>query len=105
MTIGAGNGSLTTQAGVTLAAQGDIGGTGGLVKNGAGTLVLSGDNSYAGGTTLNGGSVQISRDSNLGDASGAVTFNGGDLTATQSMSTQRAMTIGAGNGSLTTQAG
>ncbi|WP_199101250.1 hypothetical protein, partial [Dyella sp. ASV21] len=42
---------------------------------------------------------------NLGDASGAVTFNGGDLTATQSMSTQRAMTIGAGNGSLTTQAG
>ncbi len=105
MTIGAGNGSLTTQAGVTLAAQGDIGGTGGLVKNGAGTLVLSGDNSYAGGTTLNGGSVQISRDGNLGDASGAVTFNGGDLTATQSMSTQRAMTIGAGNGSLTTQAG
>ena len=38
------------------------------------SLLLSGSNTYTGGTYINGGFVAINNDSNLGGASGAVTF-------------------------------
>jgi len=117
-------GSFTTDAGTTFTSDGAVGGTGGLVKNGQGTmvvngvashqggttvnagvLVLNGANSYTGGTTLNGGSLQIGSDASLGDVAGAITFNGGDLAVTQSMSSDRNMRIDAGNASITTLAG
>ena len=40
------------------------------------TLTLSGTNTYSGGTNLNGGTVIISSDANLGNASGALNFIG-----------------------------
>ena len=50
-----------------------------LNQTGAGgsLLTLSGTNTYTGGTVLNGAFTLVSRDANLGAASGAVTFNGG----------------------------
>jgi outer membrane autotransporter protein len=117
-------GSFATDAGTTFTSSGAITGTGGLVKNGpgtmvvngiashqggttvnAGTLVLNGNNTYTGGTTLNGGSLRVGSDANLGNVAGNLTFNGGDLTITQSMASDRDMLINAGNASITTLAG
>ncbi|EHK68276.1 ESPR-type extended signal peptide-containing protein, partial [Achromobacter arsenitoxydans] len=64
-----------------------------LTKAGAGTLVLSGDNRYTGGTVIAGGVVEVSRDANLGDAAGGLSFQGGALTATASFDTARAITL------------
>ncbi|WP_254458453.1 autotransporter-associated beta strand repeat-containing protein [Xanthomonas sacchari] len=116
-----GNGAIATDAGTTLTANGPLSGIGGLVKNGAGTLdiegvaahsggttvnggmlVLGGANTYTGGNTLNGGTLQISSDANLGDASNGVTFNGGNLTVTNTMSTTRGFSFGPQGASITT---
>jgi autotransporter-associated beta strand protein len=56
---------------------GTIQNTGGalaVVKQGTGGLTLSGTNSFSGGTTINGGSLIVSSDANLGNASGGLTF-------------------------------
>lgn len=68
-------------------------GSGGLTKFGGGRLILSGANGYQGGTNLSGGVLQVSRDSNLGSTSGALTFDGGTLATTASFTSARAVTI------------
>ncbi|SEJ53251.1 autotransporter-associated beta strand repeat-containing protein [Frateuria terrea] len=122
--IALGGGSFDTEARATFTSNGAIDGTGGLVKNGQGTmvvngvashqggttvnagvLILNGANTYTGGTVINGGSLHVSNDANLGDAANALTFNGGDLTITQSMASDRDMAFEAGNASITTLAG
>ncbi|KDB83805.1 outer membrane autotransporter barrel domain protein [Bordetella bronchiseptica CARE970018BB] len=100
-----GNGTFDTATGTTLGWTGDIGGAGALVKTGQGTLVLGGDNQYGGGTTVNAGTVQVSRDANLGAAAGAVALNGGTLAASASFSSARGVTIGAGNGAMSVASG
>jgi len=79
-----------------------ITGTGGITKTQAGTLILSGHNTYAGGTTIAGGTVSVSRDENLGAASGGVTLNGGTLqvTGTDFGTLSRGITIGANGGAI-----
>ncbi|WP_262358405.1 autotransporter-associated beta strand repeat-containing protein, partial [Bordetella pertussis] len=52
-------------------------GAGKLTKAGPGTLVLSADNRHGGGTAVTGGTLQVSRDANLGAAAGALTLDGG----------------------------
>ncbi|GAB2564389.1 hypothetical protein GCM10027066_04580 [Dyella jejuensis] len=90
----AGNGSVNLgNNGLTLTNangnfSGTIGGSGGVTLNG-GTEELSGANTYTGGTTLNGGTLAVSSDANLGDASGALNFNGGTLESTASFTTTR----------------
>lgn len=59
-----------------------ITGTGQVVKSGAGSLTMSsnGDNTYSGGTSIRDGALVVDRDSDLGVATGAVSFgtdNGG----------------------------
>jgi fibronectin-binding autotransporter adhesin len=119
-----GGGGFTIDTGTTFTSAGAIDGSAGLVKSGqgtmvvdgtaaqhggttvnAGTLILNGTNTYTGGTTLNGGTLQVGSDANLGDATGTITFNGGDLTVTRSMASDRDMVINAGNASITTGAG
>lgn len=55
---------------------------GALRKVGTGTLTLTQENSYLGGTTIAGGAISISKESNLGATSGALTLDGGVLQVT-----------------------
>ena len=99
---------LTTARAITLAntgtfkttadliATGVISGGGALTKAGLGRLTLTGNNTYAGGTILHAGTVSVSADANLGDASGGLTFHGGRLENTASFTTARAVTLDAG---------
>ncbi|MGN6329464.1 MAG: autotransporter-associated beta strand repeat-containing protein [Rhodanobacter sp.] len=124
ISVGVGNGIITSDDGTTLTSTGAVTGSGALVKDGEGslvldgvaaqtggttvndgTLVLNGDNTYSGGTTLNGGTLQVGSDSNLGDASSDLTFNGGTLHTTDDFTTARDITLGAGNGTITGNAG
>jgi autotransporter-associated beta strand protein len=119
-----GNGTLSTDAGTTLASTGNVAGNGALVKDGEGTadfegtlshtggtvvndgtLVLGGYNTYTGGTSVNtGGTLQIDNDHNLGDASGNVALNDGTLHTTGDVDTARDLAL-TGNGTLSTDAG
>ena len=78
----------------------DIKGAGQLQKRDLGTLVLGGANTYTGGTLVAEGVLQVSADSNLGAANGALGFAGGTLrvTGTGYTGTTRAIDIGAGAG-------
>jgi fibronectin-binding autotransporter adhesin len=65
-----------------------------------GTLVLGGANSYTGGTFLNGGVLSVSSDANLGDAAGALDFDGGTLRNSADFATARTVVLGAGGGTF-----
>ena len=74
-----------------------------LEKVGAGTLVLTNTaNDYTGGTTVSAGTLEIASDSVLGATSGGVTLNGGTLATTAIMSSARAVSLGASNGTVDT---
>src|SRR5690606_31642196 len=60
----------------------NITGTGSVIKTGSAMVTLSGINTYSGGTTIMGGTLSVSSDANLGDAAGALTFDGGVLQVT-----------------------
>ncbi len=79
----------------------DTGANQGVVKKkGAGILTLSGTNTFSGGVEVEGGKLAISADSNLGASTGGITLNGGALQATDSVTTARAITLGANSGTL-----
>ena len=63
---------------------GIISGTGSLAVNGpaASTLILGGAKSYSGGTSITSGVLSVSSNPNLGNASGALSINGGTIQIT-----------------------
>lgn len=95
---------IRVDAGVSATIAAAITGTGGLVKQDTGTLVLAGANSYAGGTSMLNGTLQVSADANLGDASGNLTLDGGTLRNTAAFTTARNITLGDGGGTFETNA-
>ena len=101
VTLNAGGGTFNTgNNSVTLANPGVISGTGALTKTGTGLLTLTGTNTYSGGTFLNAGTVSISTNANLGDASGALSLaNGSTLQTTANLTSARVLTLGATGGS------
>jgi autotransporter-associated beta strand protein len=72
----------------------------GFTIGGLGTLVLSGNNTYFGGTNLNSGTLSVSSESNLGQITSSLNFNGGilQITGTNFNSTSRTINWGAGGG-------
>ncbi|PWL18378.1 autotransporter outer membrane beta-barrel domain-containing protein [Falsochrobactrum shanghaiense] len=99
-TLLAGGGTFDTLADLTL--NGIIDGVDGLTKTGGATLTLTGTNSYGGGTAINGGTVAVSADQNLGQANGAVTFNGGTLNNTAGFMSSRNAVLNAAGGTFKT---
>ncbi|WP_192871723.1 beta strand repeat-containing protein, partial [Variovorax sp. JS1663] len=99
-----GNGG-TLQTDADLTASGLVRGDGTLVKTGAGTLTLTGGtNGYRGGTQIDAGTLAVSADANLGDITGAVSFDGGTLRTTDVITTARSIVLETGGGTLQTDA-
>ncbi|HYC94227.1 MAG TPA: autotransporter outer membrane beta-barrel domain-containing protein, partial [Sphingomicrobium sp.] len=101
-TIRVGDGTVAG-AGFDATISAELTGASQLVKTDAGTLILTGANTYAGGTAINGGTLQISSDANLGDAAGDLSFDGGTLATTASLTSGRDMAI-VGAGTIATSA-
>ncbi|WP_163266230.1 autotransporter-associated beta strand repeat-containing protein [Chelativorans alearense] len=98
VTLEDGGGTFRTDADLLLS--GVIGGTGALAKTGGAMLTLAGNNTYEGGTFIDAGVVSVSSDGNLGNAAGAITFDGGTLQNTASFASARAVTMEDGGGTL-----
>ncbi len=64
-----------------------------VVQDGTGMVVLGGTNTYSGGTFLNNGTLSVSSEANLGDLSGALSFDGGILQVTGGSFTSTTRTI------------
>jgi fibronectin-binding autotransporter adhesin len=79
-----------------------IAGTDGLQKTGEGTLELTGANTYTGGTLVKAGTLSVASDAALGNASGALTLDGGALEVTGSTfsTLSRGVTLGSGGGTF-----
>lgn len=106
ITWGAGGGTLDINAaGNTFTVAQNLGAGGALTKIGAGTLVLSGTNQYTGGTSINGGTLVAGSNGNLGAVSGGLNFNGGTLRLSSAFDNARAVTLGAGGGTIETVTG
>jgi autotransporter-associated beta strand protein len=81
----------------------NVAGAGGVTVTGPGTLVLTAagaGNSFTGNVAVTGGVLSVAADANLGDPGNAVTLDGGTLAATASFASLRAVTLGAGNGTI-----
>jgi autotransporter-associated beta strand protein len=63
-----------------------VAGLGGIRKVGAGNVRLTGSNSYSGGTVIEEGIVGISYGESLGDVSGRLKLDGGEINAAQVLS-------------------
>ena len=72
---------------------------------GGGTTTLTGSNTYSGGTFFNNGTLAASADSNLGAATGGLTFNGGAFQYNSgfTLAPTRLITINAPGGMINTQ--
>jgi fibronectin-binding autotransporter adhesin len=98
------DGGGTFQADADLTLTGAISGVGTLTKTGSATLMLAGTNTYEGGTFIDAGAVSVSSDGNLGNAAGALTFDGGTLQNTAAFVSARTVTMEDGGGTFQTDA-
>jgi len=104
--LNASGGTFATDNGTTLSLGGNLSGTGGLTKLGEGSLILNVVNSYTGGTNISDGALQVEADDRLGASSGDLRIDRGTLRLASSfaLDPSRAVTLGAGGGTIDTQA-
>ncbi|PVI11464.1 hypothetical protein C4879_24365, partial [Salmonella enterica subsp. enterica serovar Hvittingfoss] len=74
---GAAGEDITTTVNVDLVQDSNADGAIRLVKTDPGRLILNGNNQYSGGTSVLNGTLQVSRDSSLGDADTVVMLKNG----------------------------
>ena len=74
-------------------------------KTGTSTWTLTGTTTATTNWAINGGALAISSDSSLGATTGTLSFNGGALQTTSTLSTARTVTLNAGGGALSPAAG
>lgn len=79
-------------------------GFGSFEKTGASTWVLTGATNALTPWTLTEGTLSIAAAASLGDIAGALTFNGGTLQATASLTLNQAVTLNATGGTIRTNA-
>jgi autotransporter-associated beta strand protein len=96
------NGTFAINRSDTYTFGGVISGTGAFAQIGPGTTILTAANSYSGGTAINAGVLAVAADANLGAASGGLAFGGGTLQFLSGFTTNRAVTLNAGGGTLDT---
>ena len=96
------NGIFAVSRTDTFTYAGTISGTGAFEQLGSGKTILTGTNTYQGGSILQAGTLAVSTDTNLGAASGPLTFNGGTLQFLAGFATTRNVTINPGGGSFDT---
>ena len=97
----------------TIEGTGNIIGDGSLTKKGTGSVTINNVNKYTGGTILEGGRVVVSSLANsdgieygsLGGPGNSITFNGGTLSNSKTMTTTQPVKIGNGNGTIDTRSG
>jgi outer membrane autotransporter protein len=95
-------GSVTFNQSTAVTLPNVITGAGSVIQNGGGTLTLTGTNAYTGGTFFTAGALAVSRDANLGAASGGLTFNGGTLEFLSGFITNRVILLNVGGGAVDT---
>jgi autotransporter-associated beta strand protein len=94
-------------SGTTTALTGSIAGTGGLNVTGGGTLDLTGlaGATFTGGVAVVGSTLNVSADSQLGDASNGLTLNGGTLNTVAGITSARDITLAGAGGTFEIGAG
>ncbi|MFG1393000.1 autotransporter-associated beta strand repeat-containing protein [Xanthobacter agilis] len=99
------SGSLVFNASATSTFAGLLSGAGAVAFQAGGTTTLTAANTYSGGTLItDGASVVVSADSNLGAATGALTFEAGTLATSASFTSTRALAL-EGAAAIATAAG
>ncbi|MBR0715079.1 autotransporter domain-containing protein [Bradyrhizobium liaoningense] len=73
-----------------------------FVKTGTGTWTLTGTTTATTPWTINQGTLAVSSDASLGDASGGLSFGGGTLQVLADFTTSRTITLNAGGGTFDT---
>jgi autotransporter-associated beta strand protein len=102
VTLGAG--TLTVGDSSNLTYGGVISGGGSFIKKGSGSMTLTNTNTFLGGLSVNNGVLVFSADGNLGDPSGSITINGGQLQTASAASLSSTRTIYLGTtGSINVQ--
>ena len=87
---------------------GVISGSGGLLIGAfdqTGTVVLTAVNTYTDGTTISGGVLSAGSDENLGDGSGGITLDEGELLTSASLTTFRPIALTVNGGTLAAATG
>ncbi len=91
-------------AGTLTTVSAQLSGNAGLTKTGPGTLKLTGANDFAGPVVINGGALQISSETNLGQATNPISLGGGKLIVTGNVLLGVGQDLG-GNGAIEVSAG